>query len=130
MLNVAAEKSHHFKGEYPNVVSAASIYLVSRTSNTPYTLKDLSDICNVTRKDIARYYRRLLKTKDEFQLGKLSEYQRNKLLLHLDSIDFFTECPKCLGKSLLYHNATDVFRHSKLSIFPSSGETIRNYPYV
>lgn len=46
------------------------------------------------------------KDKRRISAGKLSERQRNKLLLHLDSISFFTECPKCLSKkpALPRHN--------------------------
>ena len=112
MLNLSAAKSHHFKDKPPDAVSAASIYLVSRTSNTPQTLKAMSDACNVSRKDVARCYRLLIRTKDGFKPDEMSKRQRNKILSFIDSIDFFIECPKCLGKSLLYHNATDIFRCS------------------
>ena len=112
LLNLYAVQSHHFKDKPPDAVSAASIYLISRTSNAPQTLKILSDACNVPRKDIARCYGLLIRTKDEFQPDKMSKRQRNKVLMLIDSIDFFIECPKCLGKSLLYHNTTDVFRCS------------------
>ena len=112
ILNIAATKSHHFKDKHTGAISAASIYLVSRTSNTPYTLKGLSEACNVPRKDIARCYRLLIRTKDEFQLASCPNAKETSCCCTLTALVFLPNAQNVLAKSLLYHDTTDVFRCS------------------
>ncbi|MGC1929705.1 MAG: hypothetical protein WA667_12070 [Candidatus Nitrosopolaris sp.] len=45
------------RGRTTSAILAASLYIVCREIGTPRTLKEISEISNVKRKDLARSYR-------------------------------------------------------------------------
>lgn len=52
------------KGRSIAAVAAASLYAVCRQTETPRTLKEIAEVCTVSRKEIARCYRLLLEKLD------------------------------------------------------------------
>ena len=52
----------------PFLLASSCIYLASKYRNTPRKLKQLSDIGGMTRKDIAQYYRILVKNRVEMDI--------------------------------------------------------------
>lgn len=53
----------------PFVLASSCIYMISKYRNTPRKLKQLSEIGGMTRKDIARYYRILVRNNVEMNIN-------------------------------------------------------------
>lgn len=58
-------KTNFSRGNLPSVIASTCTYIASKHSENFRTLKIISNIGNVQRKDIARYYRLLLKNHNE-----------------------------------------------------------------
>lgn len=86
-LHNAVEKLQTFQGRSHYAIASAIIYFMSRTNNTPYTLKEISDAGSVPQKDIARCYRLLLKEDKEFKKEKTPEQLKDTLLMNIRKND-------------------------------------------
>ena len=84
------------RGRTTSAILAASLYIVCREIGTPRTLKDISEISNVKRKDLARSYRLIV----------------SKLELKIPVLDPI----KCIGKVANKANVSEITKRKAVDL--------------
>jgi transcription initiation factor TFIIB len=84
------------RGRTTSAILAASLYIVCREIGTPRTLKDISEISNVKRKDLARSYRLIV----------------SKLELKIPVLDPI----KCIGRVANKVNLSDITKRKAIDL--------------